>query len=98
MNLSPGAVPPLEDTSEDHSDDVDSGYDSTTYRDSEKGEQDDSETKQREDISGRESVGVSRWRRMVIVMLLLTAVLVITTTYLFLSREETDEFEKSVSI
>jgi hypothetical protein len=51
---------------------------------------------QQVDISGQDSVGVSRWKRMVIVMLLLTAALVITTTYIFLSREETDEFEKSV--
>jgi hypothetical protein len=34
----------------------------------------------------------------VILMLLLTAALVITSTYMFLSREETDEFEKSVSL
>jgi hypothetical protein len=48
-------------------------------------------------IGGQDSVGVSRWRAMVILMLLLTAALVITSTYMFLSREETDEFEKSVS-
>jgi hypothetical protein len=47
-------------------------------------------------IDGEGSVEVSRSRRMVIAMLLLTAALVITTTYIFLSREETDEFEKSV--
>jgi hypothetical protein len=48
------------------------------------------------DIGGKDSVGVSRWRAMVILMISLTAALVITTTYIFLSREETDEFEKSV--
>jgi hypothetical protein len=51
---------------------------------------------QRVDIGGQDSVGVSRWRAMVILMISLTAALVITTTYIFLSREETDEFEKSV--
>jgi hypothetical protein len=48
------------------------------------------------DIGGQDSVGVSRWRAMVILMISLTAALVITTTYIFLSREERDEFEKSV--
>jgi hypothetical protein len=52
--------------------------------------------KQQVDIAGQESVGVSRWRRIVIAALVFTAALVITTTYLFLSREQTDEFEKSV--
>jgi hypothetical protein len=50
------------------------------------------------DIGGQDSVGVSRWRAMVIIMISLTAALVITTTYIFLSREETDEFEKSVRV
>jgi hypothetical protein len=96
MNLSPGAVPPLEDTSEDHSDDGESPDDSSTnFKDSDKGEHND--TQQQDDIAGQDSVGVSRWRRMVVLMLLLTAALVITSTYLFLSREETNEFEKSVS-
>jgi hypothetical protein len=57
----------------------------------------DVEDSQRDAIAGEGAVEVSRWRRMVILMLLLTAALVITTTYIFLSREETDEFEKSVS-
>lgn len=47
-------------------------------------------------IGGQDSVGVSRWRTMVIIMLSLTAASVITSTYMFLSREVTDEFEKSV--
>jgi hypothetical protein len=46
----------------------------------------------------KDSTEVSRWRGMVIIMLLFTASLVITTTYIFLSKEETDEFEKSVSL
>jgi hypothetical protein len=50
------------------------------------------------DIGGQDSVGVSRWRAMVILMISLTAALVITTTYIFLSREETNEFEKSVRL
>jgi hypothetical protein len=57
----------------------------------------DKEVSQRDkDIAGEGGVEVSRSRRMVIAMLLLTAALVITTTYIFLSREEIDEFEKSV--
>jgi hypothetical protein len=95
MKLSQQAVPALEDNSEDHSDDVESPDDSSTYKDSDKGEHND--TQQQDDIAGQDSVGVSRWRRMVVLMLLLTAALVITSTYLFLSREETNEFEKSVS-
>jgi hypothetical protein len=59
------------------------------YRDVEESQRD-------KDIAGEGAVEVSRSRRMVIAMLLLTAALVITTTYIFLSREETDEFEKSV--
>jgi hypothetical protein len=55
------------------------------------------EDKQQDEIAGNDSVGVSRLRGMVVAMLLLTAALVITSTYIFLSREETDEFEKSVS-
>lgn len=44
------------------------------------------------------SAEVSRWRGVAIIMLFLTAAFVITTSYVFLSREETDEFEKSVSL
>jgi hypothetical protein len=56
----------------------------------------DAEDSQRNTIANQGAVEVSRSRRMVTAMLLLTAALVITTTYIFLSREETDEFEKSV--
>jgi hypothetical protein len=100
MTLSQGAIPALEDTSEDLSEDAESQDNSTTSfrEDSETDQQDHGKTStQQDDIVGQDSVGVSRSRRMVMVMLLLTASLVITTTYLFLSREETDEFEKSVS-
>jgi hypothetical protein len=54
------------------------------------------ESQQDKEIAGQGAVEVSRSRRMVIAMLLLTAALVITTTYIFLSREENDEFERSV--
>jgi len=47
-------------------------------------------------IQKKASAEVSRWRGMVIMMLSFTARLVITTTYLFLSRKETDEFEKLI--
>jgi hypothetical protein len=53
---------------------------------------------ERNEIAGKHSAEVSRWRGMVTIMLFATAALVITTTYVFLSREETDEFEKSVSL
>jgi hypothetical protein len=56
------------------------------------------ESQQDKEITGQGAVEVSRSRRMVIAMLVLTAALVITTTYIFLSREETDEFEKSVRL
>jgi hypothetical protein len=56
------------------------------------------ESQRDKDIAGEGAVEVLRSRRMVIAMLLLTAALVITTTYIFLSREETDEFEKSVRL
>jgi hypothetical protein len=52
---------------------------------------------ERDEIAAKESINISRWRGMVIMMLLLTAASVITSTYIFLSREEQDEFEKSVS-
>jgi hypothetical protein len=86
------------------SDDDDSVDESSTARDSFAGSDSrDSELldveaarQQQVDIGGRDSVGVSRWRAMVILMLTLTAALVISTTYVFLSHEETDEFEKSV--
>jgi hypothetical protein len=85
-------------------DDDDSSVDeSSTARDSlarsdSRGEKLDIEAARQEqvDIGGQDSVGVSRWRAMVILMLSLTAALVISTTYIFLSHEETDEFEKSV--
>jgi hypothetical protein len=57
----------------------------------------DVEDSQRDDITGAGAVQVSRSRRMAIAMFLMTSALVVTTTYIFLSREETDEFEKSVS-
>jgi hypothetical protein len=56
------------------------------------------ESQRDKDIAGQGAVEVSRSRRMVIAMLLLTAALVITTTYVFLSREEADEFERSVRL
>jgi hypothetical protein len=89
----------IEDSSEDDfdSDDVESP-DTSSTKDSDTGvEQDYGKSTEQDDIAAQESVGVSRWRRMVCLMLLLTAALVITSTYMFLSREETDEFEKSVS-
>jgi hypothetical protein len=100
MNFSARPAPCFEDTSEDHSEDEESPDDSSTFKDSETSEHDHGKSIKKEEVSiaGQESVGVQRWRRMVIVMLLLTAALVITSTYLFLSREETDEFEKSVSL
>jgi hypothetical protein len=91
------AIPALDPSSEEDSYDVESPGDSSTLQDSEVFvEQDRDKGSQQDDIGGQDSVGVSRWRGMVVVMLLLTASLVITTTYIFLSREETDEFEKSV--
>jgi hypothetical protein len=86
-----------------HSDDDSSDESSTTSdsfaRSDSRGEPLDIEAaqqRQQVDIGGQDSVGVSRWRAMVILMISLTAALVITTTYIFLSREETNEFEKSV--
>lgn len=58
----------------------------------------DKDAEERRLIEKNDSVEVSRWKMMVIVMLFLTAALVITSTYLFLSSEEKDEFEKSVSV
>lgn len=97
MNFSARPKPGFEYTSEDHSDDDETPDSSESFKDSETGDMDDGKSTKQDDIAGQESVGVSRWRRMVMLMLFLTAALVITSTYLFLSREETDEFEKSVS-
>jgi hypothetical protein len=88
-----------------HSDDDSSSDESSTGSDSFAGSDPSGEPtidieaaqqQERVDIGGQYSVGVSRWRAMVILMISLTAALVITTTYIFLSRQETDEFEKSV--
>jgi hypothetical protein len=103
MNFSTRAVPVLEDTSEDHSDEDESNDDveapdTSSTKDSDTGGQEHLKSEKQDDIAVEESVGVARWRRMVNVMLLLTSALVITSTYMFLSREEADEFEKSVSL
>jgi hypothetical protein len=97
MNF-PTMVKQAPEDSSEGSDDIESSPDSSSTKDTDTGEQVNDKSKEQDEIGGQESVGVSRWRRMVILMLLLTAALVITSTYMFLSREETDEFEKSVSL
>jgi hypothetical protein len=39
---------------------------------------------------------VGRWRACVVIMLIITSTLVVTTTYIFLSQSEQEEFQKSV--
>jgi hypothetical protein len=99
MKFPPISKHDIEDSSGDDSDSDDVGSpDTSSTRDSDTDvEHDYGKSKEQHDFAAQESVGVSRWRRMVMLMLLLTATLVITSTYMFLSREETDEFEKSVS-
>jgi hypothetical protein len=102
-NFSSRTVPVLEDTSEDHSDEEESNNDveapdTSSTKDSDTGGHEHGKSIKQEEIAAEESVGVARWRRMVNVMLMATAALVITSTYMFLSREEADEFEKSVSL
>jgi hypothetical protein len=102
MAFSTRTIPVLEDTSEDHSDEEEANddveaLDTSSTKDSDTGGHEHGENIKQEEIAAEESVGVARWRRMVNVMLMATAALVITSTYMFLSREEADEFEKSVS-
>jgi hypothetical protein len=75
-NISTRAIPVLEDTSEDHSDEEDSNGDaeapdtSSTKDSDSAGEQGHvKESEKQDEIAAEESVGVSRWRRMVVLML-----------------------------
>jgi hypothetical protein len=55
------------------------------------------ENKKEEAIATSEATEASKWRIVVVLMIVVTAALVISSTYVFLSREQKDEFEKSVS-
>jgi hypothetical protein len=49
-------------------------------------------------IIRNENKAVMLWREIVTGMLVITAVLVTVTTYIFLSREEVDDFSRGVSL
>ena len=54
------------------------------------------ERKRVQDMAQREAKNVQRWRRNVLVLMFVTGVLVTSVTYVFLKREQEEDFETSV--
>ena len=59
---------------------------------------DDPEREEEIEIGKGESLQVGRWKTLVAIMMILTGAVVVSSSYIFLSREEEDEFQTAVSI